>query len=57
MNGWFQDHEVDPPAGFHYEWDDRAETWKKQPLLLDTVDKGPYGLGSLVSVPLRLRIR
>ena len=53
----FPAHEADRPAGFHYEWDDRAETWKKQPLLLDTVEKGPYGLGSLVSVPLRLRIR
>jgi hypothetical protein len=45
------------PATFHYEWDDRAETWKKQPLLLDDVSAWPawhVQLGSLISVPLRI---
>ena len=60
LNDYFRAHEADHPAAFHYEWDDRAETWKKQPLLLDDVEEGPFAklwLGSLVSVPLRLRIR
>ena len=40
---------------FYYEWDDRAETWKEQPLLHDGVSAWPYGrLASLVSVPLRI---
>ena len=44
------------PATYHYEWDDRAETWKEQPLLRDDVSAWPAGrLESLVSVPLRIR--
>ena len=43
------------PSTYMYEWDDRAETWKEQPLLLD-VHAWPAGrLASLVSVPLRVR--
>jgi hypothetical protein len=43
------------PSTYMYEWDDRAETWKEQPLLLD-VRAWPAGrLASLVSVPLRIR--
>lgn len=56
LNGYFRAREADRPAGFHYEWDDRAETWKEQPLLHDDLSAWPVGrLESLVSVPLRIR--
>ena len=48
-------NEINPPATYHYEWDDGAEMWKERPLLIDD-GAWPRGkLGSLVSVPLRLR--
>ncbi|CAH0365343.1 unnamed protein product [Pelagomonas calceolata] len=48
-------HEINPPATYHYEWDDGAEMWKERPLLIDD-GAWPRGkLGSLVSVPLRIR--
>ena len=48
-------HEINPPATYHYEWDDGAEMWKERPLLIDD-GAWPRGkLGCLVSVPLRIR--
>jgi hypothetical protein len=44
------------PSTYMYEWDDRVETWKEQPLLLDDLSAWPAGrMESLVSVPLRIR--